>query len=95
MVKIIRKILILIGIFNNFGEIEFGNLKGDDVRIENMKDSILIDDIDSMLKVRIAAKLTDDINSDDKANNRWIMCSIPKVSLENNMYIKQIINSLK
>jgi len=69
------------GIFNNFGEIEFGNLKGDDVRIENMKDSILIDDIDSMLKVRIAAKLTDDINSYDKANNRWIMCSIPKASL--------------
>jgi len=66
--------------FNDFGEIHFSNLKGDDVTIENIKPSFLLDEIDSMLKVRIAVKLSDGVGNEE-TNKRWILCSVPKSSL--------------
>ena len=56
-------------------------MKGDDVTIENIKPSFLLDEIDSMLKVRIAVKLSDGVGNEE-TNKRWILCSVPKVSIK-------------
>lgn len=76
-----NKKLYFLDKFNDFGEIHFRNLKGDDVTIENINPSLLLDEVDSMLKVRIAVKLSDDIGNDE-TNKRWILCSVPKVSIK-------------